>query len=366
MVGALGGGAVGYAGARFGTHLMLPIPGAKGLKLLVIAALPLGWLVTVGIHELGHLVGGWLGGGRFLLWVVGPFMVRRTPSGIRPAWNRNINVAGGLAACLPFDPALMSPKRTAVMVLGGPLASLVLVVALLWLAAGLTGAPGPVSTARALVQNVTVFTAGLSLVIFIVTAAPSEAGGFKSDGKRVYELLRGGPRSEQEAALMMLTTAGLAGIRPADCDQALLEKVLSLRDGSIFDLYGHFTAYYCAADRGEWPAAQRHLDYVLGGEDKVMPHLRDVVRCEYAWLIARQTGDATLACAWLETAGNLDFDPATRLRAEAAVLFAEGRTLAAAAKAREGLHAVEHKSLSPVKNPFATEALAEILQRAGS
>jgi hypothetical protein len=35
---------------------------------------------------------------------------------------------------------------------------------------------------------------------------------------------------------------------------------------------------------------------------------------------------------------------------EAAVLLAEGRKAEAVAKAREGLHAAEHRSLSPVRN----------------
>jgi hypothetical protein len=92
----------------------------------------------------------------------------------------------------------------------------------------------------------------------------------------------------------------------------------------------------------------------------------DVVRCEYAWLLATQTCDVPTDRAWLESAGKLDFDPATRLRAGAAVLLAEGKTAEAAAKAQEGLQALEHRSLSHVKSPFALDALERLLQRAGS
>lgn len=364
LAGALVGAVLGYTGMRFGLGLLLPVPGPKYLKLVSLAALPLSWLAAVGFHELGHLVGGWLGGGRFLLWVVGPFMVRRTPAGIRFGWNRNVNVAGGMAACLPLEPARMTPRRAAVMILGGPLASLVLTVGLLWLAAGLAAGAGPVPAGRALAQHGVMFTAGVSLLIFLVAAWPAAAGGFKSDGKRVYELMRGGPKSRQEAALLVLTTAGLAGIRPADYDRALVAQVLAVGDGSLFDLYGHLVVYYHAADRGEWAAAQGHLDYVLAGADQLVPFVRDTVRCEYAWLLAGQTGDVAAARAWLQSAGALEFDPATRLRAESAVLLAEGNRPEAAAKARAGLHALEHRSLSPVKSPFAVEALEAILRRA--
>jgi hypothetical protein len=92
--------------------------------------------------------------------------------------------------------------------------------------------------------------------------------------------------------------------------------------------------------------------------------VRDVVRCEYAWLLATQTRDATTARAWLDSAGKLDFDPATRFRAEAAVLLAEGKAAEAAAQAREGLNALEHRTLSPVKSPFAVDALEALLRRA--
>lgn len=84
--------------------LFAAIAGPKWLKLLGLAGLPLLWFVAAGFHELGHVIGGWIGKGRFLLWLVGPFMVRRTPAGIRTGWNRSVNLTGGLAVCWPLDP----------------------------------------------------------------------------------------------------------------------------------------------------------------------------------------------------------------------------------------------------------------------
>ena len=366
IVGSLIGAAIGFLGVRYGMDLLLRAPGPKLLSVAAFAILPVVWLLVVGFHELGHIAGGWMVGGRFLLWSAGPFMVRRTPVGIRMTWNRHVNLAGGLGACLPLDPAQMTPRRAAVMIVSGPTASLLLTAVMLWIGAWLAAGTAPVTVAVALTQNFALLVAGMSLLIFIVTAAPSASGGFKSDGKRVFDLLRGGPASEQEAAMLVLTTAGLSGVRPADYDPALLAKAVSLGDGSMFDRYGHLTAYYHAADRCDWAAAQGHLDYVLVGADQLAPFLRDVLRCEYAWLMAGQTSDAAAARAWLETAGKLEFDPATRLRAEAAVLLAEGKSADASAKAREGLVALQHRSLSPVQNPFFTDALEAILRRAGA
>jgi hypothetical protein len=366
LVMSVAGGVVGYFGAKYAMQLLLPLPGPKLPKLLMLVWIVPAWLVVVGWHEFGHVVGGWAVGGRFLLWIVGPFKIQRTPAGVRFGLNRSVNVAGGLAACMPLDPARTTPRRAAVVFLGGPLFSLVLAVASLWLTAGLAAATGEVTVVRAIIQQGAVVTGSLSALIFLVTMFPATQGGFQSDGKRVIELLRGDARSDQATALLMLTTAGLAGQRPADYDPALVRRALALDDGSLFDLYAHLTVYPHAADRGDWSAAQAHLDRLLSGEDKVVPNVRDLVRCEYAWLIATGTGDAATARAWLDTAGALEIAPATRLRAEAAVLLVEGRPSEAAERARAGLHALEHRSLSPVINPFERRALEELVHRAES
>lgn len=353
----LAGAVFGYFGATLIDDLFRK-PDGIGAVVLMFAALPAVWLIVVGWHELGHVVGGWLVGGRFMLWVVGPFMIKRTPNGVRFGRNRSVNIGGGLAVCVPTDVALVTPARTAVMILGGPGASL-----LLALLGGLL-VQGPLAGLGAIGYNVLVFTALLSAAIFALTLAPFMAGGFKSDGRRAWDLLKGDARSDQEAAMLLLTTVGMGGVRPADYDPDLVRKTLALNDGSIFDLYARLTVYYHHADRGEWGEAQARLDEVITGEDQLVPYVRDLVRCEYAWLLATQSGRADLAREWLESAGKLDFDPATKLRAEAAVLLAEGDVDSARGKIAAAQHALEHRSISPVRNLFAESALAVLAKSA--
>lgn len=363
MIGLALGAVGGYLLTRYSPEVFTPIPAPRPWKLLALLALPVLWLVVVGVHELGHVVGGWLGGGRFLLMVVGPFMLRRTPSGIRFALNRSVNLGGGLAACLPADPARVTPHRTALMIASGPAASVLLALVSLVLAAALAGGESP-GLGRAVLQN---FMAGLGLFsafIAVATATPSAFGGFKSDGLRLLQLLRGNRRSEQEAAILSLSAASLAGVQPRDFDPELVRRAVSLNDGSLFDLYARLTVYYHAADRGEWASAQTLLNEVMAGETRLAPHIRDVVRCEYAWLLATRTDDAAAARAWAESARKPDFDPAVWLRATAAVRLAEGKPAEAAALAREGLLALDRNAISPVRNPFAAAALEELLRRA--
>ena len=353
----------GLGGMKFGSEMLLPTPGSKLIALVPIVTLPLLWLVAVAFHEFGHVVGGWSGGGKFLLFAVGPLMWRRTPAGVRFNWNRHVNAAGGMASCLPLDPALATPRRIARMIAGGPLFSLLLALAALWAAVGLSSTHAP-GVATVIFQHMTLFLALLSALIFLVTIAPSTMGGFKSDGRRFYELLRGDARSQHETALLAITAAALAGVRPAEQDAGLMAQAVALKDGSLFDRYAHLTAYSHAADLGEFARAQALLDYVLEGEAVLLPFVRDVVRCEYAWLLATQTTDVVAARAWLDSAGKLEFDPATRYRAEAAVLLHEGHRPEAAEKARAGLHALARRSMSPVKNAFHVDALEELLRRA--
>lgn len=329
--------------------------GLEWRDLLPVLALPVVWWGVVAVHELGHLAGGWAAGGKFLLYAAGPFRWQRTPAGVRFGWNLRFNVLGGLASCLPLDTARVTPRRLAVMIAGGPLASALLAVAGLWVAAERAGG---------WVHVVGLEVAGLSLLVFALTVFPWTGNGFKSDGRRVFELLRGDRRSQQEMAMITLTTLALAGVRPADYDPRLVAQATALRDGSLFDLHGQLTGYYHAADLGETGRAQVFLDRLVAGEARLMPFVRDVVRCEYAWLLATCAGEPMAARAWLDGAGPAEFDPATRLRAEAAVLLAEGRRAEAAARARAGLHALEHRSLSPVRSVFAAEALEEVIGRA--
>ncbi len=360
---ALLGAALGYTGEHLARPYFLGFHHQPWPVILSLIAPLFLWFVAVGWHELGHVIGGWLGGGNFLLWVAGPFMVRRTPAGLRLAWNRSVNLTGGMAVCTPLDPAQVSARRMAGMTAGGPLASLLLAFAAIWLAGAWDFSLSPL---RILGQNVLMELGLISALLYLVTAWPGTAGGFKTDGKRMLDLLRAGAPSDQESALLVLTSASLAGIRPSAYDPALVTRAIALKDGSLFDTYGHLMVYHHAADRGHWAAAQACLDHAVAGAARLPVMMRDIVLCEYAWLLAAHTAEVAAARTWLDAAGKLDFDPATRLRAEAAVLLAENQLPAAAAAARQGLQALRERSLSPVESPFAREALEHLLTRATS
>jgi len=359
------GAAAGFAGLRFGRQ-MADLKVLGGTEMVVFLLwLPLTWLIAVAWHECGHLLAGRSVGGRFLLLVVGPFKWVRTPAGVRFGLNRSLNAAGGLAASMPTDDRDL-PRRLAVMVAGGPTASLGLALAMAGLAAWIGRAAWPLGHGMALTLG------GMSALLFVVTVFPARMGGFKSDGLRFYSLLRGGPGAAQEAALLSLTVATLGGVRPADLDPEKLAAATAPDDGSLFVVYGHLCAFQHFADRRDFAAAQARLDRVIAGEAELPGFMREMARAEYAWLLGAAAvggaGEAAAAAgparAWLESAGKVAYDVATRHRAEAAVLLVEGRRAEAAASARAGLLAIETRSMTPVRNAFAADALAELLRRA--
>ena len=361
VVGGLAGAGIGFLGVDLIGKWSASME--PGWRWLIVLYLPIAWLIAVGFHELGHLIGGWLIGGRFLLWVVGPIKVQRTPKGIQWGWNRSVNIGGGMGACLPHDCSRLTARQLIVMILGGPVASLVLWAGIQGVLLCVESASGPLASTLIAVATVTAY---LSLLLAVLTLLPFMAGGFKSDGRRAWDLARGGPQTDQELAMMVLTMQLLAGTRPRELDPVLLGRSLSLNDGSLFDLYARMNAYHHAADRQDWAAARGYLETLAAAEAKMVPLLGATVRCEYAWLVATVGSDPTLARAWLDSAGPMDFDPATRLRAESAVLLAEGSREAAHTKALEGLKALDTRTMSPVRSPFAVESLEHLRDLSGA
>src|SRR5437868_5918014 len=94
--------------------------------LSLVAFSLMAFLILAG-HELGHVLAGQMVGFRFLLFVVGPLKFERKEGRIRAGLNKTLALAGGVAASAPTDERNVC-KRMAVIMLGGPLASLLLTV----------------------------------------------------------------------------------------------------------------------------------------------------------------------------------------------------------------------------------------------
>ena len=154
-----------------------------------------GAFVVLGIHELGHLLVGLREGFQFQLFVVGPLGVRRGERGIEWYLNRDVNYYGGVAATSPRTDAENNATKFARVLLAGPLASLLLGVALILLAWWLHSG----------VLAMVVYTAGMiSFAIFVATTVPSRTGAFYTDRARYQRLTQPGIAQEEELAILHL------------------------------------------------------------------------------------------------------------------------------------------------------------------
>lgn len=293
-----------------------------------LLGLPVVLGLTLLTHELGHVLGGCLVGFRFLLLIVGPLKVTRDARGLRFGLNRNAALAGGLAACLPTDPHHLN-RRMLALVAGGPLASLALGAAGLWLHYLVAGT-GPWDV-------LTMALGAGSLIIAAATLIPLTTAGYLTDGAQLLSLLRNDAAARQRALILALQAASIAGTRPRDWDAQLLSATLAVEGQPGFRGAAEIMAYYAALDGGAVETAGEHLARALALGPKLPKGFVEAVYLEAAYFEATHRQAAAVARAYLDRAGGSLAEGHSRLRAEAAVLWAEGEHRAARAAAAQAV-----------------------------
>ncbi len=303
--------------------LRLPNP------MVYLALIPL-ILLALFFHELGHVVGGLLAGFRFISLVSGPLRVIATAQGVRIGLNRNPDQGSGMATTLPMDGRNLQ-RRLLAAVGGGPLSNLLLAL----LAGDLAIYLLPAAPELGALAGMT----GLaSLAIFLATVSPYSSDGGMSDGAQLLSLLRGGPQAELRNPYLEIQAISLQGVRPRNWPITRLVKAFSGCDQKDDDwAAAGLLAYYHALDSGDAAAAGGFLEQVLDSYATYSPGMRYNLALEAAFFQARHYQDPIQGRDWLERGQDGIFGPHTRLRAQAAVLLAEGAPELAAQKAREGL-----------------------------
>ncbi len=301
------------------------------LPLLVAGAA----FVAIAIHELGHVVGGWLAGYRFHLYIVGPLRIFREGDRVRIGWNRSWALAGGLAAMTPTGKD-SRPGEMLRIVAGGPAASWLLAAAGFGAAVWVSAAP---------VKAGLLLIGLFSLAIGVVTLVPMHSGGFNTDGARILLLVRGGAAADRWCAISSLGAAQLSGVRPRDWDPQLLRRATDPADGSFDYVGAALMAYAAALDRGDISEAGRWIDGVLDAIECWPAPFRSFAYVDAAYFEGRHRRRAAEARAWLQQVkpGAPGFEKFALLRAQSAVLLAEGDRDAAAHAAREGLAEVDRR-----------------------
>lgn len=315
-----------FAGAEFGYYAgkLMKQSGAKfalrGWHMMLVPLLI--WLV-IAWHEFGHVVGGWRSGFQLTLFVVGPLKLERVHDALRLRFNSKLGLWGGVAATAPIGgkTGTEQMKRALLrIVAGGPLFSLM--GALLLLPAYFLIQPSPRS---AVLLGI---TGALSLLITLATMIPLSSGGFRSDGARVLQLLKGGEAADRWANLGIL--AGMTyTIRPRDWPKDLVIAATKPGERSFDAVSGAWLRSCHHEDSGELSEARHWIDEALAAKEEWPKVAQPILHATAAYIYAVQEEPA-LARDQYELSNKGGFLPKEHmLYAEAAVLLAEGNKEAA-------------------------------------
>jgi hypothetical protein len=280
-----------------------------------LLAFPFLMLIVLGVHEIGHLIGGLSQGMRFLLLIVGPFGWHASVAGPRFEWNTNVALMGGLAATLPTEIGASLRRQLLVMIAGGPLASLLLAI----FAVAAIAYVDPRIAAYCLI------VAATSFGIFLVTLIPTRAGGFMSDGMQLIDVWRGGTAVVERSALLRIFAQSMDGVRPRDWDpEALAELSRADSEDPTRRTGGLLYSFMWAMD-GRRDADIAHYRALLESSVDGYPSgFRQSVHVELAigaWL----AGDTDAVRRHLAASKGGIVEKSRRLLAQAALARLEGR-----------------------------------------
>jgi hypothetical protein len=283
-------------------------------------------VVSVLVHELGHIVAGYLLGLRVARIILGPLEIRDYG---RPRVRLVPSLQAGVVL-IPWErAAALGPLRWGLVIstAAGPLAGLAFGAVVIWLVGGLR-APAPLALLELAGQ--------VSLILGAVNLLPIREGQVLADGRRLFSLLFRNRESAQILVATLMLGEALSGRRPREWDPELL----GVMERSPDDPFARLCLYEAALDRGEIEAAGRHLDAAVALRTEDWTAADAILFAEAAYYTARHRGDARAARAWLGLAEGWTVVDYLRARAEAAVLCAEGRALEGRQRAVAGLAAL--------------------------
>ncbi len=298
------------------------------LDLSVIAILTLiGIVGAIAFHEWGHVLGGKMAGFRFYLFIVGPLRIAKPASRLEFSLNKDLSLYGGIAACIPQGNTTNIRGGMMRMILGGPIASVILGIVLLGTAFLLRASLPTLEYWGSWLVYLYALTGAISLLLALITGIPMSGNGFFSDGARVRMLLRNDAVAERYAASSALAGMALSNKPMREIPEELVKKSLSVADGTIDDISAHITAYYRYLDCASYDQAAEHLDYAITYKDKYPSAFQPMLTIEAAFFHAFYHNNPEQAEQWLQATPDSPFVKSyTRKRAEAAIAVANNDT----------------------------------------
>lgn len=303
--------------------------------------------VAIAFHEIGHLVAGSLVGMPPGALVIGGLVIFKSGDRWLIRFDYRRIFGGGLAKALPQKDGLRL-TAFAWMVGGGPIASLLLLVS----CAFLESKYGDGTWA----WIGTLFWIGLLITIFPLM--PFSSGLNKSDGARLWTLMRRPGQCRSWMALWALQTEETRGVVPRDWDAGLVSQMLMTDPSASEYPYVQLLAFYRCMHENRPQVALEHLENALARSARSTKVIRQITFLEAACCSALVRKNVTQARTWLQRAGKVRKPLSTNV-AEATIAICEKRyddalRFVAAARTR-----IERRKLDSGLARFAREKLAE-------
>jgi hypothetical protein len=309
------------------------------------------------VHELGHLGFALSQQFDFRALAVNRVILTVQKNGLQLGRARR-PFAGGFLLSVPRSAESLN-KRVFMMILGGPVGSLILAVMgmLPWLLRPWFGI------------SLTAWCMGLlsviSLHMAILNAIPMKVGYLSTDGRRMVDLIQNNRAGQRFAAAYAYNASSRQGMRPRDIDPSVLDRLLAIPDKSSEHISALLIAYQVELDRGCIPQAANYLDEALSMHLYVPEMFRAGLLLEGAYFEAMIRDRADMARQWLNQIQETIMTSQIALRrAEAAVCLVEGDAVTALAKAQEGLTLAHDERLMPGMAVAEAEWLNAIIDQA--
>lgn len=200
------------------------------------------YMVSGIVHELGHIIVGLINGWKFYLLVIGPLGIKVDEQGrVKFYLEKRIAMWGGVGCTLPKQTKENSIKVWEKVLIGGPLASIVMGIIFL-----------PLGIITAKIVFLLLGAMPLAMGIVCILPLPLKTGILYTDGGRLSRLRRGGQEADEEIALFKLTENQVIGVDFSKVDINSIESLVKSKEVGI-KYYGYYYKflYYKATSNKE-------------------------------------------------------------------------------------------------------------------
>jgi hypothetical protein len=304
-IGVIGGLALGFCLSL--NHKRLQSLPARSWLLFVLA-----FYVVVLVHELGHVVVGLAVNFELRGVGVGAFELIKERRGFRFRFVPRRAFGGGFTMMVPRSTEGREARRLLWMILGGPVASLLLLLLTLLMPWNI----------------LTVILLGVNLLVSLTSWIPYSIRGQPSDAKSILILVRKGPLAEQFAAIRFLIALNARGVKPRDWPPELLAKInVPAKENAVLPgvLLFRFSSALNGSDRA---LIAETLENALAWSHEISPEQRKAFFVDAAYFQGIFRNNAGLARTWVRRAHTVKRAVSRKnwdSKALAGVAYAEGK-----------------------------------------